>query len=86
MFRTRKDNSLLKVVISVSSLSLVGLSHETIVVQGLPLDEAQILGWIFSVLFNDFKSRGLRNFLMQFFLADAETNVEKKHPTKYYYD
>ena len=71
-------------VISVLSQALVGLSQETIVVQVLSLNIAYIiLGWVFSMLFRDFKSPELQSIptllvaaLMEFFNADAEKNVK----------
>ena len=83
--RTREDRSLLKVWRSVSSLVLMELYQETIIVLGLLLNVAHIiLGWILSMLLTDLKARGLRNIptppktvLTDFFHADADTNV---HP------
>ena len=62
MCRTREDSSLQKVMMSVLSLTLVGLQKYVIAAQGLPLNEAHIiLGWIFSMLFSNFKARGLKS-------------------------
>ena len=59
------------------SLALVGLEQETIVVQGLPINEAYILGGILSILFSDFKIQGLKNIPTPPMVADTWTNV---HP------
>ena len=53
--RIRDDNSLEKVVMSVSLLALVELSQETIVLQGLLLNV--ILSWIFFMSFSYFKHK-----------------------------
>ena len=64
----------------VSTLAFVGFQQKTIVVSRLPLIIAQItLGWIFLMLFSNFKARGLRSILklsmavlMEFFHADVD--------------
>ena len=57
MCQKREDSSLLKVMMSVSSLVFMGLQQEKIVVLGLSLNVARIiLGWILSLLFSDFKT------------------------------
>ena len=81
MCRWRDDSLFKKVVILV--LSLVGLWQEAIIIQTLLLNVAHlILGWVFSLLFNHFKARGLRSIptplrmaLTEFFHAHAKTNV-----------
>ena len=70
-------------VISISSLALVGLLQDMILAQGLLLNVAHIiLSWIFLVLFSDFKVCGLRSIprppmtaLTEFFHADAQKNI-----------
>ena len=72
-----------KRTMSISSLALMGLKQEMIIEMGLPLNVAYvILDGIFSVLFCDFKPRGLRSLptppmvaLTEFFHVHAETNV-----------
>ena len=60
MCQAREESSLYKVMMSISSLVLVELEQEMIIVQRLPLNEAHIiLGWIIYMLFSDFKSWGL---------------------------
>ena len=68
---------------SVTSLALVGLLQEVIVVHWLPLNKAHnIFRYILSILFSNFKVWWLRSLpvpfltaLMEFFYTDAETNV-----------
>ena len=71
-------------MISVSSLKLVGLLQETIIVQGLSLNIAHIiLSTIFSMVFIDFDVRGLKSTLTPlliglrefFFHADNVANA-----------
>ena len=59
MCRKREENSLKNAVMVILSLEFV---EETVVVQGLPLNSANIIvGWIFSVLVSYFKAQGLRS-------------------------
>ena len=82
VYWTRKDISLLKVVIPVTFLAWVRLAKVTIV-HGLFLNIAHmVLGWIFSILLSDYKSLGLISILTSpmvsltgFFHADDVTNV-----------
>ena len=70
---------------SVSSLTLIGLLQEMIVVLGVPLKVATIIvGFIFSVIFSDFRARGPISIpsspivtLTKFFHADAVANAHK---------
>ena len=57
----KKEDSSLTKVMSVSSLTLVALLQDMIVVHWLPLNEVHILGWILSLLISDFKAWGLRS-------------------------
>ena len=62
MHQNTEDSSLEMMTMSISSLPLVVLLQETIVVLWLPLNDAHvILGCIFSMLFSDFKARILRS-------------------------
>ena len=71
-------------MMSVLSLISLKLRQENLVVKGLPLNVSQIiLISIFSMLFSDFRARGLRSIatlavlaLKVFFYVDAGTNVE----------
>ena len=82
-----RDESLLyNVVISVSSLALMGLQQENIIVQGLPLNVALIiLGWFFLMLLSDFKAGELRTIqfvflLFLFIFLEIGTNYISKCP------
>ena len=58
MHQTREDSLLLKVMMFVLSVELVRLQQEIIVVQGLPLNEADvIIGVIFLMPFSYFRDQ-----------------------------
>ena len=85
MIWTREDNSSQKAMSSVSSLTLVGLLQEMIVTLGLQLKVATIIpGFIFSMLFCDFRACGPISIptppiaaLTEFFHTDTVASV---HP------
>ena len=88
----KEDSSLSLAMKSVSSLTLVVLKLEIIVVLGLLLIVASIiLGCIFSMLFRDFMARGPIciptapiTALTEFFHEDAETNVHSSSVSWYF--
>ena len=61
---------------SVSSLALVGLQQEMVVVQGLPLNEPHIiLSQILSMLISDFKAQGLKSIPTPFGLVSLFNGI-----------